>query len=225
MTSLSNLIKRHQHEGLKIEAFRAQEIKVDTEFNSSSHKHVRRGGTQDRISEIEREAYEKGFNQGQKDGLALGKKRLEETAKRLDALISSLSELKGNLYREAEEEILKLSVEIARKILDKEIGLDKDMVLRSIRKATEFLTERTAIRILVNPADMHKVEEALPEIKARKKVERIELAEDPSIARGGCILETGFGSINAAIEDQLEAIARELEDELGNTGHGSTNIA
>ena len=73
-------------------------------------------------------------------------------------------------------------------------------------------------------ADMEKVKETLPELRTGKKIENIELIEDPSVARGGCILQTGFGTINATIEDQLAAIAEELEDELGNNGHTNASI-
>ncbi|RLB21359.1 MAG: hypothetical protein DRG71_08440, partial [Deltaproteobacteria bacterium] len=152
------------------------------------------------------------------------KKRLEETAKRLEALIENLSELKSRLYRESEEEILRLSIEIARKIVQRELSLDGEAVLRTIRKAVDFLNERTSIKVLVNPADMEKVKETLPELRTGKKIENIELIEDPSVARGGCILQTGFGTINATIEDQLAAIAEELEDELGNNGHTNASI-
>ena len=223
-TSLSNLIKRHEHDAFEIKTFRAQEIQSEPGFNRNKGKSGRGASPGDRISQIEREAYEKGFNQGQKDGLALGKKRLEETARRLESLIESLGRLKGELYLEAEEEILKLSMAIARKVVQRELAQDEDAVLRTIRKAVEFLNERTNVKILVNPADMRKVEEALPEIRGGKKIDKIELAEDPAIGRGGCILETGFGTINGTVEDQLAAIKEELEDELGSNGHGDAGI-
>ncbi len=222
-TSLSNLIKRHEHGAFEIKTFRAQEIESDAVANTYRGKDSP-GSAGDRISQIEREAYEKGFTQGQKDGLALGKKRLEEAAKRLVTLIGSLARLKEELYREAEEEILKLSVEIARKILQRELMQDEEAVLRTIRKAADFLNERTSIKILVNPDDMRKVEEAIPEIRRGKKIDRIELSEDAAIERGGCILETGFGTINATVEDQLAAIKEELEDVLGGNGHGNAGI-
>ena len=223
-TSLSNLIKRDDHNNIKIEAFPVQEIEADSVSGGGSSGRGHSGGPEDHISKIEREAYEKGFSQGQKDGFALGKKRLEETAKRLEALIENLSELKSRLYRESEEEILRLSIEIARKIVQRELSLDGEAVLRTIRKAVDFLNERTSIKVLVNPADMEKVKETLPELRTGKKIENIELIEDPSVARGGCILQTGFGTINATIEDQLAAIAEELEDELGNNGHTNASI-
>ena len=226
MTSLSNLIKQDTHGNLKIETFRVQEIEVETPYGQGrEEKQASTKGFKDRVSEIERDAYEKGFSQGHKDGLELGKKRLAESAKRLETVIKGLSELKMRLYREAEEEILRLAIEIAKKIVHKELSIDSNAVLGTIRKAMEFLNGRTSIRILLNPADMDKVEEALPQIKAEKKLDGIELVPDPTVGRGGCILETGFGNINATIEDQLAAIADELLDELSRNDHADAGVS
>ena len=226
MTSLSNLIKRDRHGNMKIETFRAQEIEAEELYGQrSAQNNAGTEGLKNRVSQIERDAYEKGFSQGQKDGFALGKKRLEESAKRLEAVINSLSGLKMRLYRESEEEILRLAIEIAKKIVHRELTVDTDAVLRTIRKATDFLNERTSIRILLNPADMDKVEEAVPQLKVEKKIESVELVPDPSVSRGGCILETGFGTVNATIEDQLAAIAEELSDELRRNDQADAGVS
>ena len=230
MTSLSNLIKLNDHENIKIETFAMQEIEADfagceDSSDNGSSDNDSSDRLEDQIAKIEMEAYEKGFSQGQKDGFELGKRRLEETAKRLEALIRGLSEFKAKLYRESEQDMLRLSVEIAKKIIQRELSLDSEAVLRTIRRALEFLNERTSIKIFVNPADMEKVKEALPDIRAGKKIEKIELAEDPSLERGGCVIETGFGVINATIEDQLTVIAEELERELCNSGNRDASIS
>lgn len=218
-TLLSNLIKRDDYGNIKIEAFAVNEIEADSspcesssDNSSTDEDHLR--GVEDRISKIEMEAYEKGFQQGQIDGMALGKKRLEESAKRLEAVVRSLSALKSEIFKKCEEEVVQLAVQIARKIINKELEVDNEAVLRTIRRAMSFLNERSSVRILLNPDDMEKVTEALPEIKAEKKIDNIELAEDPAVERGGCVLETGFGTINANIEDQFATIAEELEEEL-----------
>ena len=219
-TLLSNLIKKEHHRGFKIEAFRVEEFEAqghsgDGKANSlaPSDKTI-----DDRLSRIEMEAYEKGFEQGQKDGLIMGQKRLDEAAKRLDALIRSLSELKSKILKESEEEIVKLAIEIARKIVRRELQTDPEAVLRTIRQAISHVNDRSTVRILLNPDDMEKVKEVLPELRAEKKIDRVELIENTRVERGGCIIETGFGMINATIEDQLALISEELEEELNGKG-------
>jgi len=229
-TSLSNLIKREHHGRLKIETFRVQEIEADP-FSSNLDIGDLGGGKghravgMDRLSKIEMEAYKKGFEQGQRDGLALGEKRIEEAVKKLENLLQSLSELKGQLYRESEQEIVRLSMEIARKIVHRELTIDAQAVTRTIQAAIQYLNDSTSIRIIVNPADMERLREVLPDLQAGKKIEKIEVTEDPAVEQGGCILETGFGKINATIEDQLSAIAQELEEELAKSGEEHATVS
>jgi len=224
---LSNLLKREEHEGLKIESFRVREFeahRVNPTKKSEEPSDGIGGKIEDHLSKIEMEAYEKGFQQGQKDGLVMGKKRLEETARRLEALIKSLSQLKKEVYRNSERELVELATEIARKILLKELELDDTAILRTVRRAISFLNDRSNVRIRLNPSDMNKVAEVLSEIRADKKIEDVELVEDSAVERGGCILESGFGLVNATIEDQLSAISEELEEELKSGGQDNATV-
>ncbi|MBW2096762.1 MAG: hypothetical protein JRI80_17990, partial [Deltaproteobacteria bacterium] len=104
------------------------------------------------------------------------------------------------------------SMTVARKIVKKELTTDPDMVKRSLQHALAFLKDKSFVRILVNPEDMKILEPYLPELTATKKIERFELAEDLSIEPGGCILETGFGRINATVENQFAELETELEE-------------
>ncbi len=227
---MSNLIRREEHPELEIQVFQAEEI----ESSEKARMKATEGGGYDdsgqplteaekrqRLSTIEMEAYEKGFEQGQKDGLALGQKRIDEIAKRMENLITELSKLKEQIYKEAEQEILALSLEIARKIVKREVTTSPEIILNSIREAARFLTERTKLKIFLNPDDLETVKENIAELGVKNKIENIEIVEDVSINKGGCILETGFGKINATIEDQFEAIKNALVEKLSKSGEVS----
>ena len=55
----------------------------------------------------------------------------------------------------------------------------------------------------------------LPDLSRLTKGGNFQLTENNTVERGGCILETGFGKINATIDDQLkgleEVISREFQ--------------
>jgi flagellar assembly protein FliH len=167
---------------------------------------------QDRLARIEKEAYEKGFEQGHKDGLDLEKRQIDEKGKQLDALLGELQGLKSQLYLEAEEELLKLSTEIAKKVLREEVKLDSRIIVHTIREAMTFLVDKSLMRIVVHPDDMEEVKKLLPELAAKTKGGQLELVEDHAIERGGCVLKTGFGRINATIDDQLWMLEKALEE-------------
>jgi flagellar biosynthesis/type III secretory pathway protein FliH len=60
---------------------------------------------------------------------------------------------------------------------------------------------------------MEEVKKMLPELARLSKGGNFQLMEDPSIRKGGCILETGFGRINATIDDQLDEVVKVIDKE------------
>ncbi|MFZ0451508.1 MAG: FliH/SctL family protein [Desulfatiglandaceae bacterium] len=228
-TSLSSLIKKEEYYRFDIESFEEEDLggNQDMLLEAVPGKRVVLplgqvsggmpailpvGNGRDKIAALEREAYEKGFAQGQKDGLDLGERKALETWKQMSALFKELESLKGRAFSESEEEIVQLSLAIARKIVKREVSLDTDMVRRSVRSASEFLNDKSFMRVLIHPNDMKNLEQYLPELAEDKKIQRFELAEDNCVGPGGCILESGFGRINATIEGQLDELEMEIED-------------
>ena len=167
-----------------------------------------------RLARLEREAYEKGFEQGQRDGVALEERQIEEKGKQLDALFLKIRDLRKNIYAQTEEEVLQLSLLIAKKIIRSEISMDPQVIARTIRAALEYLVDKSRLRILINPEDMEEVRGILPEIANQAKGGKFHVVEDHSIGRGGCILESGFGRINATLDDQLGMLQKEIEEEF-----------
>jgi flagellar assembly protein FliH len=202
---LSKLIKQKDNPLYRIELFEAEDM---------SQELPKEEDLKERLANIEKEAYEKGFEQGRKDSLALEEKILEEKSKQLDVLLSALGNLKGEIFNQTEQELLKLSTRISRKLIGEEIKTGRGIIENTIRSALGFLVDTHHIRILLNPADMEDVKRLLPDIAAKAKGGRFQLVEDHAIAAGGCILETGFGRINATIEDQMEELDKVIEQEL-----------
>ena len=166
-----------------------------------------------KISRLEREAYEKGFAQGQRDGLDLEKSKLEEMGKQYEALLTGLRDLKVNIFRDSEGEILRLVELIVKKIIGEEIKTGEPVIRHSIRTAAKFLTDKRKVQIIINPDDMEEVKKMLPDLSRLTKGGNFQLTEDPSIGKGGCMLETGFGRVNATIDDQLDEIIKVIEKE------------
>ena len=174
-----------------------------------------------RIARLEKEAYEKGFEQGQRDGLALEKSKMEEIEKQLTTLFEGLRDLKTQIYSESEGEILKLVIIVARKLIGEEIRMNSRIIGNTIRSALSFITDRRRVKIIISPDDMEEVRRILPDLSKLTKGGFFQLVEDNAIERGGCVLETGFGRINATIEDQLDV----LEEEIENQFHSSMGAA
>jgi flagellar assembly protein FliH len=240
--SLSRLFRGLKNPELKIGSFRMEEVQgglheiynqggtgagcsgmssvatwdlphVDQEENIPEQKE----NFKDRIARLEKEAYEKGFEQGQKDGFALEKRKLEEVRKQIEDMFISLRDLKPKIFIEAEGEILKLVMLIVRKVIGHEIKINSAVIVHSIKSAMKFLTDKRKVRIILNPDDSEEVKKILPDLSAVAKGGFFQVSEDRSVDRGGCILETGFGKINACIDDQLAALEEEIERQYQTT--------
>jgi flagellar assembly protein FliH len=166
-----------------------------------------------RIARLEREAYEKGFEQGQKDGLDLEKSKLEEMGKQYEALLLELRDLKIKIFNESEGEMLRIIELMLRKIIGEETKTNNAVIRHCITSAVKFLTDKRKVRIIINPDDMEEVKKMLPDLARLTKGGNFQLMEDPSIGKGGCFLETGFGRINATIDDQLDEMIKVINKE------------
>ena len=166
-----------------------------------------------KIARLEKEAYEKGFAQGQNDGLDLEKSKLEEMGKQYEALLIKLRDLKVNIFRDSEGEMLKLIELIVKKVIGEEIKTDETVIRHSIRTAAKYLTDKRKVQIIINPEDMEEVKKMLPDLLKLSKGGNFQITEDPSVGKGGCMLETGFGQVNATIDDQIDEIIKVIDQE------------
>jgi len=166
-----------------------------------------------KIARLEREAYEKGFAQGQRDGLDLEKSKMEEMGRQYEALLTELRDLKVHIFNDSEGEMLRLIELIVKKVIGEEIKTDEAIIRHNIKAAVKFLTDKRKVRIVINPEDMEEVKKMLPDLSRLTKGGNFQLTEDPSVGKGGCMLETGFGRVNATIDDQLDEIIKVIDKE------------
>lgn len=237
--SLSKLIKSEEFPQFSIESFKVEDVTQDRHhvlFEKSSDSKEKppdanssvsawnlpiiekdddnsgeREDKETKLARLEKEAYEKGFEQGQKDGLSLEKKKMEEMGRQFEALFTEIADLKAHIYSESEIELLKLSLVIAKKIIGSEVRTNKAIIRNTVQSALKFVADKRKIRISLNPEDMEDVQRFLPELSKLISSGQFQLTEDNAVEKGGCLIETGFGKINATIDDQLGVIGEEID--------------
>jgi flagellar assembly protein FliH len=130
---------------------------------------------------------------------------------RLAHSIDALAALGGRTRREAEGDLLKLAVAIARRILHRELAVDPDAVSGLIAVALEKLRSQEIHRVRVHPGLEAPVRRALETLSAGRSV--VVLA-DPGRQAGDIVFETERGRLDASVETQLDEIGRGLADRL-----------
>ena len=169
--------------------------------------------TREKVVLLEQEAYEKGFSQGEKDGLELGEKKAIKVIESIENLLIEISNIKREIIEQSESQILELIFTIAKKIIHHQAGSDEKAVRDTILKAIHLATEKSKVTLRVNPENFDYIEKLKPEILTKfKELKSIMVTSDPSITKGGCLLETPYGDVDASIETQLEKIYQCLDE-------------
>jgi flagellar assembly protein FliH len=131
----------------------------------------------------------------------------ERAAGQLAASLDEVRAERETFLLQAQPEILKLSLTIAEKVIGREVSESPDIVLDLIRKSMKRLKDKAQLRIRVNPEDLQLVKEARPDLLASVDgVEKIEVSDDRRVGRGGCVIESPNGTLDARIATQLREI-------------------
>jgi flagellar assembly protein FliH len=160
---------------------------------------------QARLAALEREAFTKGYAQGERAGLEAGAKRAEAMLRRVAQTLEELSTLRDAVVRQSEQELVQLAVAIARRILQREVALDPQLIGALAHVALERVGPATPAVIRLHPEDYAVVSAQQSADWAGRQVQ---VLPDPSVSRGGCLVESEFGYIDASVDAQVAEIAR-----------------
>ncbi|MBF0558949.1 MAG: hypothetical protein HQL08_09225 [Nitrospirae bacterium] len=173
-----------------------------------------------RVGNLEQEARKRGFDQGRSDGYAegleSGKNEVNATIGKLGEIIVSLDKFRENKLDELLPEVIGLSIEIAKRIVHKEIDLDRNLILSvaedAIRKAGNKDEE---IVIKVSPLDYEVMITQIDHLKEQAGIKNITIEPSSAISPGGCYIETPSGEVDARLEEQV----KEVEDAIATATH------
>ena len=114
------------------------------------------------------------------------------------------------LFREAENQLLDLAVEIARKVLMQEIQAERHQVEPIVTEALKNLPARQQVVVHLNPRDLARCEIAEKADDAANS-ESIRFLADPSVSPAQCVLETPEGTVDSNMDMHLQAISEALK--------------
>lgn len=167
---------------------------------------------QGRVTAIEKEAFEKGFAAGKKEAEEVEKRRLSEFTAQLDALLANIDTDRQRLYHQYEADILTLIKAMVERVLFHEVTINPQAIEICLKTALGYVVENSAVTVRLHGQDLERLKQVLmerPEMLAGYK--KVELIEDPSIAQGGCLLETGFGEVDATLESRRAKVCAAID--------------
>lgn len=168
---------------------------------------------QARINEITNEAYKKGFEQGREEGFKAEKAEMERLILRLHTIIERTMDKREEILNNTETQIVELVLLISRKVVKTISENQKSVIISNIAQALRKLKTRSDIIIRVNLADLELASNHLKEFTEMiENAKNISIVEDTTVDKGGCIIETDFGEIDARIQSQLNALEEKILD-------------
>jgi flagellar assembly protein FliH len=170
----------------------------------------------ERAAEIERAAYDKGYEEGVEVGKASGEEQATEMVKQVLAIVDQATELHDTMLREAESEMVALCLEIARKIIQSELRTNPDVVKGVVSAAVKKINGSPRVTIKVNPNQVEAVRSHWDAAFGAGYREKEWIVDaDPDVGVGGCVLDTKYGSIDARIGTQFTEIQKTFALLLG----------
>jgi flagellar biosynthesis/type III secretory pathway protein FliH len=138
------------------------------------------------------------------------KAAFSQACQTLNGVIAKLNQFYDKVYVEHKEEIAKLSVEIARKILMQKVEDGNYEIESIIKEALKNAQGHQDVVVHLNPEDLAKCQKAQQD-EPSGALAGIKLVSDPNIGRAECVLENPEGIIKSLIGENLERIGKALK--------------
>ncbi len=159
----------------------------------------------ERIAAAEQEAFARGRADGERAAAQAANARVDAQISRLAAIIDDLRAFRPEILRRAESDLVRLALAMAEHVIRREIAGDRGQLIVMARAAIERLGGLTAATIRLHPADLDVIRQAHPEALAGAAVE---VVADPQLPRGGCVIKSANGVIDAGLDAQLRELTR-----------------
>jgi flagellar assembly protein FliH len=160
--------------------------------------------------EVENEARTRGHDEGYAAGKAAADAELTEMTATMRELIESARAQRHEIIETAEPELVRLAMAIAERVIHRQIADDPNVVVENVRQALTRLVSREMVTLRVNPADLETIRQHRDSIVTSSDVEHLRIVEDQRVDRGGVVVETDAGTIDAKVATQLREARRAI---------------
>ena len=155
--------------------------------------------------------YADGFKKGQESGFKEGNLEAQRLTDRLHTIIERTMDKRQEILAETEQQIVDLVLLMTRKIVKVISENQRNIVVSNVVQALRKVKGRGEVIIRVNLNDVAMTTQHVKDfLSAAENIKNITVVEDSTVDRGGCVIETDFGSIDAKIVSQLNEIEQRI---------------
>ncbi len=149
-----------------------------------------------------------------KEGYQAGLEQASNDIADVKNAITAFLSAKQEVFEYIAPDILEISVDIAKKIIKREIQQEPRVILDNILEILKGLSkEETKITLRVNPEQVSLLKAEIPELMSTAGLDaKVLVVPDEELMEGGCMVTTTNGVIDATIETQLSVISEALKE-------------
>ena len=164
---------------------------------------------------IRREAAERGRQEGHAEGMAAAAAVLDPAAEALRAAAERIDLLRHDVAEAVEREAVELAFAVVEKVVAGALAVEPARVVDVVTGALRGMVERERIVVQVAPEDLEPVRAAADRISGSLGgLERLEIQAERRVERGGAVILTAEGEVDARIETKLARAREVVEAEL-----------
>jgi len=187
------------HESVKVSSEEVQRLRAElADLSASSER-------------IARQSHDSGYREGELAARQALGGEIRACAEKLAQTIADLASTREQTIRRAETDTVRLALDIARRVLHRELSVNSSAVESLVKAALEKLGSQEIYRVRVHPDQEQMVRVCLQQMGRGPEVE---IVSDAAQAKGGALFEIKRGSLDASLETQLQEIERGLVDEM-----------
>jgi flagellar assembly protein FliH len=164
-----------------------------------------------RTQEIEKEAYGKGFAQGEKDGLEYGQKSVQVVKTQLERIAAGMDALPAKIFQDYREWLIETSIRIAKQIVRRELQISPEILADMAKSLLSEVEENGVLTVYFNPQDLEFMEKRA-DLDFSSIGKLYVVKPDPGLERGGCKVESSVQLLDASIQSQFENLENYLLD-------------
>jgi flagellar assembly protein FliH len=162
--------------------------------------------------QIREAARQEGYASGRADAVA----SLEPALAALTQAIADVQAGQAETAVELERRAVELGLRLASKVVGGALSVQPELVIESVTGVLRGIVERDRVTVLVNPDDLDIVREAMDGLKASLGgMDHCVVEAERRVGRGGCLVRTPVGDIDASVETKLERAGEVVAAALG----------
>lgn len=160
---------------------------------------------------IEKAAHNKGYEAGLAQAKAESEAEVQQVLIETGAILKAIEQERDEALHDEEERIYRLITIIARKILEKDLELNKEACVNFINKAIKELEHKAEVNLIVGPSIATRLNELKPKLVTEyPELQQLTISTDSHFDNGDLVIESNKERLDHRLESKLELLLEEI---------------